>query len=241
MSTMPSEAPLVCAIMLVNGREKMVRRAVESFRAQTYSNAVLVIWDNGATRVPIEQKPFDRVWWWTGPKKSIGMMRNEVIQWGLDGPTPHPEIICHWDSDDHSHPQRISEQVALLQASGADCVGYREALFWDTRPGAFCGAWLYRDPVPTHCLGASMCYWRRTWERRPFADISHGEDARFTQGCKTLGVSGLQRADWPTEIEPRIICGIHGDRQSGNYELGKGSVWRRAEQWDAHCAERMKL
>jgi hypothetical protein len=110
-----------------------------------------------------------------------------------------------------------------------------------------------------------MCYWRKAWERRPFDDISHGEDMRFQGRCKTLGYDSTHELIWADEelpppvgqkkgyhfhgyvnntaapCEPRIICGIHGDRQSGNYELGKGSVWYRAEQWDKHCSEVMKL
>ena len=55
-----------------------------------------------------------------------------------NGPAWMPEILIHWDDDDYSHPNRIAEQVALLQSSGADAtVGFREMLFWreDALPG----------------------------------------------------------------------------------------------------------
>ena len=45
------------------------------------------------------------------------------------------DILVHLDDDDYSHPNRIAEQVVLLQSSGADCVGYREMLFWQNRSG----------------------------------------------------------------------------------------------------------
>lgn len=238
-----SENPLVCAIMLVNGRAAMVRRAVASFRAQTYRNKALVVWDTGkiSTGATYEGPylPNINVVRVTegAAAKTIGGLRNQANE---EAECMGCHIICHWDSDDWSHPQRIAEQVELLQASGADCVGYREALFWDTRPGQFAGAYLYRDPLPTHCLGASMCYWRRTWERRPFDHISHGEDARFQAGCKTHGVSALKIGD--LDVEPRIIFGIHGDRQNGNYDLSKSyGVWKRSAAWDEHCAQVMQL
>ncbi len=40
-------SPTVACVMLVNGRPDMVKRAVASFRAQTYENSKLLIWDTG--------------------------------------------------------------------------------------------------------------------------------------------------------------------------------------------------
>ena len=252
--------PLVCALMLVNSRPAMTYRAIASFRAQTYSNAVLVVWDTGAQRVEPKQEPFDRVWWWTGTPRSIGAMRNDAIAWALSGPTPHPDIFVHADSDDVMHKDRLSEQVALLQSSGAEVVGYRECAFWDSRKvqgGGIAGAWvrgqageawIYRAPDPRHIVGASMAYTRATWERNKFRDINTGEDYHFAMRCNVVGVSGLNGnyehtknpLDGSWEMEPRLICGIHGSNTADYSKLSR-QTWRREPGLDRICAERMKL
>jgi hypothetical protein len=132
----------------------------------------------------------------------------------------YPDIILHWDSDDWSHPNRIAEQVALLESSGKQCVGYRDMLFWRLCPGCWTGnswlplcpkccphckglggeAWLYANRQPTYCLGTSLCYWRSVWEAKPFPDLpkgkgSTGEDTQWLQGLDSLGVSSVASQD----------------------------------------------
>lgn len=287
--------PLVVAIMLVNGRPEMVRRAVASFLAQSYEEKHLLIYDTSEDRTQpdlcdsgdVEDENItvreSNAINHHGARKSIGYLRNRAVaNAGEDA-----DIICHFDSDDVSHPQRIAEQVALLQSSGADACGYYEAPFWDTRveilkrkaqafvrgegpcidlsadpPGE---AWLYRDPARKHVLGASMAYWRKTWERRPFDDTSIGEDRRFAARCNTVAVSGLYEQVWSecdlppalgrkegysfrghisntAKCEPRIICGIHGGNTSRGYNFSRRQqCFTRAAQFDKYCRERMAL
>ncbi len=140
--------PTVACVLLANGRPEMVRRAVKSFRAQTYADKHLLIYDTSEPNmidlcelagvhmddedVTIrESKALDH----HGNRKSIGYLRNRA-----NHNASFADIICHWDSDDWSHPNRIAEQVALLQSSGAECVGYNEMLFWaDACAVHFCG------------------------------------------------------------------------------------------------------
>ncbi len=153
-------APTVACVMLANGRPEMVKRAWASYRAQTYPERVLIQYDNNGDR-------------------SIGALRNDANS------HTNCDIICHFDSDDISHPNRIAEQVALLQSSGAECVGYNEMLFWRearhnrkeifadgprtfTPSGITPEAWLYRAAIPNYAIGTSMCYWRSTWLRHSF-------------------------------------------------------------------------
>lgn len=224
----PMSEPLVCAILLVNGREKMVRRAVESFRAQTYNRKRLYVYDTGATpcteSLPDGYPDFNIVYHrGLNNGQTIGALRNTANWWGLRPSAtsdPDADIICHWDSDDYSGPNRIAEQVALLQSSGAEVVGYRTAAFWDTRvcrsckhgqpyldpqddrPGRWHGtslgphrcdstAWIYDSHAPNRIVGASMMYTRAAWERNKFRDLNTGEDYHFAMRCNVVGVSGL--------------------------------------------------
>ena len=213
------QQPKVSVVMLMSpGREAMQCRALRAIKEQTYQNIEVVVFDTSHLR-----------------GKTIGYMRN-VANAEATG-----ELIAHADDDDISHPRRLEEQVALLLASGKQCVGYRELLFWDTRPLAHecsydereggcpvCAdedqrqheqrgeAWLYRNPDPRWAAGASFLMRRELWERQPFPDAPH-EDQRWwctplvSRNC--MGVSALSGLDWPSRNgdHPRMICQIHGD------------------------------
>ncbi len=224
--------PTVCCVMLMNGRGPMVRRAIKSFRDQTYTPRMLLIWDTSTSEC-IDQtifrddeyddpetpsSPRGYLLWYPEVNRgaSIGELRNDANGYAVE--EMGAQIICTWDSDDHSHANRISEQVALLQASGAECVGYNGVLFWDTRvcsgckfaqpyiesdePGRWHGtsrgphrcdssAYIYRNYGPDYCIGSSMMYTRAAWERVKFDHINQDEDGRFLLRVKSVGVSGI--------------------------------------------------
>jgi hypothetical protein len=280
--------PLVVCVMLTRDRHAMAMRAVEAFRAQTYANRRLLIYNTGgpplntfcqhvheriATRRcnpdGSECGPFER--------ETIGELRNFANQTRL---ATEADILIHWDDDDLSHPNRISEQVALLQSSGKECVGYREVLFWDSRPavwklerndpsgypaaGGFVNeAWLYSNRDSRYCIGASLCYWRRVWERRPFEALPKNregltEDNAWLRGVDSLGISSMAelpadlrseyRQEVATEIkrfQPRLICSIHG-ANSQPYDIeatiARGATeWRRVPEWDGFCRDFMSF
>lgn len=267
-------APTVTAICLTKDRPEITARAVRSFEAQTYNQKRLIIYDTSTGDVVRYRGHFQRCVV-GGPPLTVGALRNEANRLSDEG-----EILIHWDSDDLSHPNRIAEQVALLQASGADCVGYSDMLFWDSRnkvnlqtpplsageagaleqpgvPEEHSGeAWLYLGPQKA--LGTSLCYWRRTWQAKPFPDqprpgFAGGEDAAFIKGLNLVAVSSI---DWKTPTiygldrvtqnpphgEPRMIASIHGKNTSGSYKLMDNSdSWRRVPEWDSFCRARMAL
>ena len=223
--------PLVACMMLVSGnRPEMLARAVRSYNAQTYSRRILVSWpgDGGL---------------------SVGTYRNEANAAAkLEG----ADIICHFDDDDLSHANRVAEQVALLESSGADAVGYREVMFWRTPAerdraafaelaarGGFDAnagqAWLFTHPQQNWCHGASLCYWRSSWERKPFPDLMQGEDLVWQAGLKRAAASamvGPQMAWELLDCEPRLICGLHGANTSARIVAG-APEWLRVADWDA--------
>ncbi len=197
--------PSVCAVMLTVNRPEYARRAVECFRKQTYANKRLLVFDTrGTIEAYCGDDPIRGLRTGEGEnesllqdtgafQKTIGELRNIATR------SCNSDILIHWDDDDYSHPSRIAEQVALLQSSGADCVGYSDLLFWrepvsefvtvnedgddvyDHKPGE---AWLYTSPGPKPSPpGTTLCYWRKTWERNPFPATSVGEDERFVRTC----------------------------------------------------------
>jgi hypothetical protein len=259
--------PTVCCVLLTRDRPQMAVRAVASFRAQTYQNACMLVFNTGRDLTGLDRfgRPSARkVVHWHRPEcvgKTIGELRNLAIQaeadwWGFGS-----DIFAHFDDDDWSHPNRLAEQVALLQSSGADLVGYNEALFWDTRRipirdldavvGRTCDtgfsrpnpgqAWLYRNQAPpNYVLGSSMLYWRKTWKAHPFDAISHGEDERFRVKCgKVAAVSSIVLR--PFVQESRLICSIHGGNTSPFDPARSPAMCKRAPEWDSYCERVMSL
>ncbi len=238
--------PLVCAIMLTRDRPEMAARAVRSFREQTYRRKQLLIYNTGRELLinlyPKENQVVESL------HCSIGELRNAAVLYcGAD-------IIMHMDDDDVSHPNRIAEQVAFLQSSGADVVGYDEVLFW--REGASylrnSEAWLWSNNcVPNrHAPGTSLCYWRKYWERHPFADLptnseSTSEYHKFLQDAKLATMTSLTgRGDsiaGDYDVQPRIVASIHGSNTVRYDDIERSQNWRRVPEWDTYCRERMAL
>ena len=271
---MPDQ-PTVCAVMLTANRPELARRAVECFRAQIYPNlrSQLLVWDSGSILAFADGKAAycdDR-------KRTVGEMRNDANSWACDPSFLPPDIFIHWDDDDYSHPNRIAEQVALLQSSGADAVGYREMLFWKEGGDANCTrvpqhraisesgeapnlpgeAWLYSNPDPRYCIGTSLCYWRKTWERVPFQALpktkgGNAEDNEWLKSVKSVGVDSVRdtQTEWVTPIGkpgkkelvsksltvPRMVARIHNSNTSDYASVvGKSHNWRRVPEWDSYC------
>ena len=235
--------PLVCSVMVTAYRPALAKRAIDCFRAQTYPNKQILILENGdATHRPLQTDGVCQ----ENRGRTVGELRNDAIALTLKS---HAEIIMHWDDDDWSHPERIAEQVALLQSSGADAVGYREMLFWREHgaPGNQINgtgeAWIYRQTNPLYALGTSLCYWRRTWERMPFPAKSRGEDlVWFDGGMNQIGVSSIG-GDWSEGRCPRMVARIHAGNTSNAYRpdlMRDTAEWKRDARWDKHCAEVME-
>lgn len=237
--------PLACAVCLTRDRPEMLQRAIACFRAQTYGRRHLYIMDSGltpATDSLPDRYPESNILYHHTHGGSIGHLRNYAANWQDDR---LPDVFIHWDDDDWSHPERIAEQVALLKASGKEAVGYREMLFWDSRPGQFCAAWLFTSGLPRYCLGTSLCYWRSVWQKRPFEDVQIGEDYRWLQGVDSLGTSSMNLPE--EHSHPRMIASIHGSNTSPVYkrEYLEGSEaqrgeWKRAPAWDDFCRRTME-
>jgi hypothetical protein len=234
------------AIMLTKDRPELQKRALDAFLRQTYKHKGLFMLNTGAEDVPYHGS----YCWEDGRGRTIGALRNHAIA------QVKADIIVHWDDDDWSHPNRIAEQVELLQSSGADAVGYYEMLFWREREktSGVMGSteragesWLYTGTI----LGTSLCYWRKTWEAQPFPATSYGEDTEWLKllvhekkkvdGVKSFGIDEGERIDWET---PRIVARIHGGNTSKAYSreamLDAPHHWKRVPEWDDYCREVME-
>lgn len=227
-----TELPTVACILLTRDRPATAAQAIASFRAQAYQNKELIIWNTG----PHDLRSEDVRHFWLPEhegRKSIGMLRNDA------NGAAQGDMLAHFDDDDWSAPERITEQVALLQSSKADCVGYSDMLFWDSRPGHFCGAWLYTATTPRTPPGTSLCYWCRTWEQKPFGDQPRpgkvtAEEYDFLRDLNVVTCSSIVNG------VPRMIARVHSGNTSQEYarKIGGGVEspnWRRAPEFDEYC------
>lgn len=249
-----SAQPTVCAICLTKDRPEMLARAVRSFQAQTYENKRLIIYDSSAEHPTLSRIPERGVHIHTKlGVRSIGRLRNAANEYS------EADILVHFDDDDVSHSNRIAEQVALLQSSGADVVGYSNLLFWREAEQE---AWLYSARDAGYAPGTSLAYWRRTWERKPFPDISNGEDNEWLRWLKLERESSLPEilnlVQMPEghmkpigrtpSMQPRLIASIHAGNTSDSYRTllavnceQRDHYFRRVPEYDSVCREAMQL
>jgi hypothetical protein len=238
--------PTVVCVLLTADRPDMTRQAVEAFRSQTYPAKRLLVYDTGL--VPFFHSDFRREEHYAGDRAggaAIGELRNRA------NACDNADIIAHFDSDDWSHPNRIAEQVALLEASGSEAVGYNSCLFWREEvhypecghtpgdcprwhPGE---AWLYTSDYPGACVGSSLMYRRAAWERRHFDNKGPGEDTRWLQGVKSASFRSVG-----PHTEPRMVCRIHSGNTSPAYNRDvmlavkkQGGEWKLAPLWNDYC------
>lgn len=210
-------APTVACVCLTRDRPEMAARALECFRSQTYPKEyrLLVLYDTSESSFLIGNSlnAFTQYTWEpTCRGLTIGALRNRAQD------LHDADIVVHFDDDDWSHPERVAEQVSLLQSSGADCVAYNEVPFWSVPEKCDCilgslssgslhdsgcaklmypgETWLYRDRRPTLGIGASLCYRRSAWARCKFTDAPKSSAAtseyyRFLTYSRTVACSSL--------------------------------------------------
>jgi glycosyltransferase involved in cell wall biosynthesis len=195
-----SEIPRVSCIMPTANRRPFVPQAIAAFLAQDYENRELIIIDDGTDSVE-DLVPNDaRIHYVRGVRGlSLGAKRNEACR------LAQGEIIMHWDDDDWHAGWRLSYQVGALLAEQADICGLDRMWFYDAENQR---AWQYvYQGRPRWLAGGSFCYRKTVWERRPFADISAGEDTRFVREAPFRKVFALARDDfYVARIHSRNTC-----------------------------------
>lgn len=235
--------PSVCCVMLTADRPEMTLRAIAEWKRQTYKKKCLVVFDSGIEKLNIKTAfPLIYVGVDYDSGLTVGELRN------MANGILESDIIAHFDSDDWSHPERLSEQVDRLAGSKIpyDAVGYHDMLFWSTVPET-AGAWYYSSPSPDFALGGSLLYWRKTWAKKPF---HHGpvvteakprsEDTIWIRGLRVRGASMLGG-------DPRMICRKHeGNTAAGiqpGYNTGerdRAGRYRRCLAIDELCKNLME-
>ena len=186
-------------------RRRFIPAAIDCWIKQTYENRELVIVDDGE---PIEDLlPNDkRIQYILCDKMLIGEKRNFANSFATGG------IICHWDDDDYSAPDRIAYQVAMLEKSGKPITGFTGLYFWDAEKQI---ARRYRSGIKHRVCGTTLCYTKDIWQMHRFANVKIGEDNRFVDDAAPLVASSPE--------ECYMVARIHDSHTSSKKNIS-GSV-----------------
>jgi hypothetical protein len=168
--------PLVSCVCPTGNRSSLITMAVDCFLNQTYPNRELVILDDGETPTSVPEHPCIRYTRHVGSKLMTGAKRNRCNELASG------EIICCWDDDDWSHPDRIAVQVERLK-TGKEFTGFSRMYFYNRNGTAF--------QMHGGAFGTSRCYLKSFWSSHPYKNIQATEDVLFAQSAEAAGVADL--------------------------------------------------
>jgi len=178
-------SPSVSCILPCGYGDKYINDAIACWSSQEYEgHCELVILDNND--VPLMTPELQRdlrpnVKYTVTTRKPVGALRNEGIRQGSG------DVICIWDEDDWSAPNRVTEQVTRLLASGKSVTGWHNVLYWDEATGETYKYYYSPDrPHPPYAMGASHCFFRSWWEKHPYV-MDGVEDRIFSDEALHAG------------------------------------------------------
>jgi glycosyltransferase involved in cell wall biosynthesis len=166
----------VTCLVLTRNRRRWLPYALQCARYQTYEPTEILVVSSGEPVADLLPDDIRHVHLAGNP--CIGAMRNAGCG------AARGDVVAHFDDDDFSDPERLSDQMALLLDSGLAVTGYRSMRFTDG-----VRSWRYLGS-PLFVLGTSLCYRRQWWEQHPFPAIQVGEDNSFV----VAAASGRQLA-----------------------------------------------
>lgn len=194
---MPSE-PLVSCLMPTLDRRPFVPRAIEYFMRQDYPERELVIVDDGDDPVADLVPDDPRIRYLRHERRlRLGAKRNLACS------EARGEILVHWDDDDWHAPWRLSYQVRALRERGVELCGLDRLFFYDpARDRAW--QYVYGSGSLRWLAGGTLCYTRSFWRRRPFPNVTIGEDNRFVRAARASEMAALENdAFYVALIHPR--------------------------------------
>lgn len=228
--------PSVCSVMLTADRERsQVERAVKCFQAQQHPEKFLVVFDTG--KQPHFKTSGTGYPYSIGPRavaahfpelagRPIGELRNCANDFALMVTPWTPKYFAHWDSDDWSHPARLTLAMSALETPAGlticDAFGYSDLLFWDEAKQE---AWYYKS-TSSYLLGTSLVYRTTAWKTQRFDAVGRGEDRNFIQRVGSRGAPSFV----PHFNAPLMVATIHA---RNNCRVDATSEnWLRVPQWD---------
>src|SRR4030095_12998465 len=165
---------LVSAILPTKGRSEFAAKALQCFLSQTYANRELIIFDDLNEPSFSNDVQTDGIYYLRHDTQlTIAEKRNFCCGMASG------EVVCHFDSDDWSAPERIADQVERLKESRKGLTGYHSAFFYDEDNKK---AYWYDRMVTNFVLGTSMCYLKSFWKDHPFRETKYQREDNYFCG-----------------------------------------------------------
>jgi glycosyltransferase involved in cell wall biosynthesis len=201
--------PLVsCLTITQSGRERTLERAIGDFARQTYPHRELILlhdgddaWHEICGRLAAKARTdFDAAIFIhrVAAGETLGELRNESVR------LARGELVCQWDDDDRSHPERLQRQIETLIAANASACYLEQQIhrFADT------GEWLIEDwsrqPYPRNVVQGSALVRRDAMPTYP--PLSRGEDTALLHALVIANEPIVRVPD-----EPWLYCySFHG-------------------------------
>ncbi|MBV9582072.1 MAG: glycosyltransferase [Chloroflexi bacterium] len=135
--------PTISCLMVTYDRLVLAKRALRSFAEQTWTNRELVVVTDGPPRFrrALETEAAaagltDVRFVCAAEGTCLGALRNLALD------AARGELVCQWDDDDYSHPERLETQASYLFRHNADACFLTEHLqYLDDQRAAFWVDW----------------------------------------------------------------------------------------------------
>jgi glycosyltransferase involved in cell wall biosynthesis len=163
---------LVSCILATRKRPQFMAQALRCFEDQTYRAKELIVVDDGEPSV-----------------RDLCMNRPRVRYIGLPKPTllgtklnigiasASGNILQKFDDDDYYHPKFLETAMSHFPVRN----GKSAIVAWDCFLALNAGDPCVRFSGHGWFVGATLCFSRQLWERRPFRDLPCSVDSRFVK------------------------------------------------------------
>lgn len=165
--------PLISCVCVTKNRANLLRRSIDCFLHQTYSNKELVIIfqdDDAETKSLVNSlgnQMIRGVEVSSSPQKSLGELRNISIA------ESRGEYFCNWDDDDWHHKERLRFQMNAIRLYKKNANALVFWLMFDTKTNK---AYL---SAPATLPGSILCKKEIISECLQYPGIERGEDLVF--------------------------------------------------------------
>jgi FkbM family methyltransferase len=194
--------PLVSCLMTTYDRLSLAKHAIRSFAAQTYPEKELIVVSDGEARFRRALERYAAALGLArvrfvdaGPERqTLGRLRNISVEAATG------DIVCQWDDDDYSHPERLRLQVDELMRNDAGACFLTDHLQFIEEQSALCWVdWtLGQTAIGAEQLAPGTMMMRRDLRVRypedgPYA--RQGEDSVLLDNlCRATNVTHLRGA-----------------------------------------------
>jgi glycosyltransferase involved in cell wall biosynthesis len=215
--------PRISCLMVTRDRVSLGRRALESFARQSWPNRELVIVTDGEPRFRRTLERYVEALHLDSVKivvpddgdRPLGALRNMAMD-HCSG-----EVVCQWDDDDWSHPERLRLQVEYMLHGGAGACVLSEhlQLFEDSQFLAWLDWSRITDHPPAHPGTLMMLRESRFRypETGPIAIVTYG-----ATGSNATQTPPPQGAMNPPQAGPGSAA-VEGDKSCGT-QAGRGNA-----------------